>query len=153
VSSRFAVASLLFALLAIGGLGADERPQPGAVEQRGGPVSQDAKPPPLELTNAQRELVRQALLLKHNEVEFQLAETKSAKDFEPKVGENLPQGLVPDGFPDSVIQQLPQLRDYAYLKMKNRVLIIDATTRKIVDVFSETEGLTRLKNKEGSYIC
>jgi hypothetical protein len=38
----------------------------------------------------QRELVRQALLLKHNEVDFQLAETNSAKDFEPKVGE-LPQ--------------------------------------------------------------
>jgi hypothetical protein len=29
--------------------------------------------------------------------------------------------------------------------MKNRVLIIDATIRKIVDVFSETEQLTRLK--------
>jgi hypothetical protein len=37
---------------------------------------------------------------------------------------------------------LPQLRDYAYLKMKNRMLIINATTRKIVDVFSETRPLT-----------
>jgi hypothetical protein len=55
-----------------------------------------------------------------------------------KVGESLPQALVPDGFPDSVIQQLPQLRDYAYLKMKDHVLIVDATTRKIVDVLSET---------------
>jgi hypothetical protein len=52
MSSRLVVAGLLFALLAISGLGADERRQPGAVEQRGGPVSQDAKPPPLELTNA-----------------------------------------------------------------------------------------------------
>jgi hypothetical protein len=50
----------------------------------------------------------------------------------------LPQGLVPDGFPDSVIQQLPELRNYAYLKMKDLVLVVDATTRKIVDVFSET---------------
>jgi hypothetical protein len=49
---------------------------------------------------------------------FQLAETKSAKDFAPNVGATLPQGLVPDGFPNSVIGQLPQLRDYAYLKIE-----------------------------------
>ena len=137
MSSRFVVAALLFALLAISELDADDRPQPGAVEQRGGPVSQDVKLPPLELTNAQRELVRRELLLKHNEVESRLA-----KDFEPKVGESLPQALVPDGFPDSVIQQLPKLRNYAYLKMKDLVVVVDATTRKIVDVFSETRPLT-----------
>ena len=50
--------------------------------------------------------------------------------------------LVPDGFPDSVIQQLPQLRNYAYLKMKDLIVVVDATTRKIVDVFSETQPLT-----------
>jgi hypothetical protein len=82
MSSRFVVAGLLFALLAITELDADDRPQPGAVEQRGGPV----KLPPLELTSAQRELVRKELLLKHDEVEARLA-----KDFEPKVGESLPQ--------------------------------------------------------------
>ena len=71
MSSRFVVAGLLLALLA-SELGADDRPQPGAVEQRGGPVSQDVKLPPLELTNAQRELVRKELLLKHNEVESRL---------------------------------------------------------------------------------
>jgi hypothetical protein len=100
------------------------------------------KLPALHLTNAQREQVRKAVLTTHNNVEFQLAETKSAKDFEPKVGVTLPQGLVPDGFPDSVIGQLPQLRDYAYLKMKDQVLIVDAISRKIVDVFSETQPLT-----------
>jgi len=47
-----------------------------------------------------------------------------------------------DGFPDSVIQQLPQLRNCAYLKMKDLVVVVDATTRKIVDVFSETQPLT-----------
>jgi hypothetical protein len=86
MSSRFVVASLLFALLGISKLDADDRPQPGAVEQHGGPVPQDVKLPPLELTNGQRELVRKELLLKHNEVESRLT-----KDFEPKVGDSLPQ--------------------------------------------------------------
>ena len=134
MSSRFVVAGLLFALLVISDLNADDRPQPGAVEQLGGPISQGVKLPPLELTNTHRELV---LLLKHDEVEPRLA-----KDFEPKVGESLPQTLVPDGFPDSVIQQLPQLRNYAYLKMKDLIVVVDAATRKIVDVFSETQPLT-----------
>jgi hypothetical protein len=58
MSSRSVAAILLFALLGISELDADDRPQPGAVEQHGGPVSQDVKLPPLELTNAQRELVR-----------------------------------------------------------------------------------------------
>ena len=72
MSSRSVVAGILFALLAISELNADDRPQLGAIEQRGGPVSQDVKLPPLELTNAQRELVRKELLLKHNEVESRL---------------------------------------------------------------------------------
>jgi hypothetical protein len=41
MSSRFVVASLLFALLGISKLDADDRPQPGAVEQQGGAVSQE----------------------------------------------------------------------------------------------------------------
>ena len=72
MSSRSVVAGLLFALLAISELNAVDSPQLGAIEQRGGPVSQDVKLPPLELTNAQRELVRKELLLKHNEVESRL---------------------------------------------------------------------------------
>jgi hypothetical protein len=37
---------------------------------------------------------------------------------------------------------LPQLRNYAYLKMKDLVVVVDATTRKIVDVFSDTGPLS-----------
>jgi hypothetical protein len=129
--------------LAIYGAHADENQHsPGAVEQQGGAVSQNVKLPALHLTNAQREQVRKAVLSKHSDVEFRLKSTKSAKDFEPRVGATLPQGLVPDGFPDSVIGQLPQLRNYAYLKLKDQVLIVDATSRKIVDMFSETQPLT-----------
>jgi hypothetical protein len=143
MSSRFIVAGALSALLAAGGASAGEnQPSAGAVEQHGGPVSQDVKLPALNLTDAQREQVRKAVLTRHSEVEFQLKSTKPHKDFEPKVGETLPSGLVPDGFPDSVLGQLPQLRDFAYLKMKDRVLIVDATSRKIVDVFSATQPLT-----------
>jgi hypothetical protein len=42
-------------------------------------------------------------------------------------------------FPQSLGMQMPQLRNFSYVKMKDQVLIVDATTRKIVDVFSETQ--------------
>ncbi|HET9176570.1 MAG TPA: hypothetical protein VFN84_09450 [Pseudolabrys sp.] len=139
---RFVSAGVVLALAIYGAHADENQHSPGAVEQQGGAVSQHVKLPALHLTNAQREQVRKAVLSKHSDVEFRLKSTKSAKDFEPKVGATLPQGLVPDGFPDSVIGQLPQLRNYAYLKLKDQVLIVDATSRKIVDMFSETQPLT-----------
>ena len=139
---RFVSAGVVLALAIYGAHADENQHSPGAVEQQGGAVSQNVKLPALHLTNAQREQVRKAVLSKHSDVEFRLKSTKSAKDFEPKVGATLPQGLVPDGFPDSVIGQLPQLRNYAYLKLKDQVLIVDATSRKIVDMFSETQPLT-----------
>jgi hypothetical protein len=143
MSSRFIFGIALSALLVTGGAPAEEnRHSAGAVEQSGGAVSQDVKLPALNLSNAQREQIRKAVLTRHSEVEFRLKSTKSAKDFEPKVDATLPSGLVPDGFPGSVLQQLPQLRNFAYLKIKDRVLIVDATSRKIVDMFSESQPLT-----------
>src|SRR5262245_39601298 len=101
---QFVFASALLTLLFTSSLCAEEvRQQPGAVEQHGGDVPQNVKLPPLDLTDAQREQVRKAVLTEHSDIQFQLAATKSAKDFEPKVGETLPSGLVPNGFPSSVV--------------------------------------------------
>jgi hypothetical protein len=115
----------------------------GAVElSTGGKVPQNPALPQLQLNNAQREKIREAVLTRHTEVEFKLKSTKAAKDFTPKVGAALPKGISPDGLPQDLIAELPQLRDYAYVKMKDEVLIVDAQTRKIVDVFSETQPLS-----------
>jgi hypothetical protein len=117
MSSRFIFGIALSALLVTGGAPAEEnRHSAGAVEQSGGAVSQDVKLPALNLSNAQREQIRKAVLTRHSEVEFRLKSTK--------------------------LQQLPQLRNFAYLKIKDRVLIVDATSRKIVDMFSESQPLT-----------
>src|SRR5262245_57511174 len=102
---RFVSAGVVLALAIYGAHVDENQHSPGAVEQQGGAVSQNVKLPALHLTNAQREQVRKAVLSKHSDVEFRLKSTKSAN----RVGATLPQGLVPDGFPDSVIGQLPQL--------------------------------------------
>jgi hypothetical protein len=115
----------------------------GAVEQSGGNVvPQNPSLPQLHLTDAQREQIRQSLLTKHTEVEFRLKTTKSAKDFNPKVGAQLPKGVKPGGLPSDLTQQIPQLADYGYTKMKDQILLVNAMTGKIVDIIPEKQPQT-----------
>jgi hypothetical protein len=115
----------------------------GAVELSNGPgVSQSPSLPKLTLTNKQREQIRQAVLTEHNEVEFRLKATKSAKDFTPAVGAPLPKGVKAHSLPKPVLSRMPELRDYMYVKMKDDVLIVNGMTNKIVDLFPETQPVS-----------
>jgi hypothetical protein len=115
----------------------------GAVEQSGGNiVTQNPSLPQLHLSDAQRERIRRTLLTKHTEVEFKLKTTQSAKDFNPKIGAKLPTGVKPDGLPSELTQQIPQLADYGYSKMKDQILLVDAMTGKIVEIIPETQPQT-----------
>jgi hypothetical protein len=115
----------------------------GAVEQSGGNVvTQNPSLPQLHLNAAQREQIRQTLLTKHTEVEFRLKTTQSVKDFDPKIGAKLPKGIKPDGLPSELAQQMPQLADYGYSKMKDQILLVDAMTGNIVDIIPETQPQT-----------
>jgi hypothetical protein len=113
----------------------------GAVEQSvGSIVPQNPSLPKLHLNEAQRERIRQTLMTKDTEVEFRLKTTQSAKDFTPKIGTPLPKGVKPDGLPSELTQQIPELADYGYSKMKNQILLVNEMTGKIVDIIPETQS-------------
>ena len=115
----------------------------GAVEQSGGNVvPQNPSPPKLHLNDAQRERIRQTLLSKHTEIEFQLPTTKPAKDFTPKIGAKLPDAVKPDGLPSELTQQIPELAHYGYSKMKDQILLVNAMTSEIVDIIPEMQPQT-----------
>jgi hypothetical protein len=115
----------------------------GAVElSNGTKVPQNPSLSKLNLTNAQREQIRKAVLAEHNEVEFRLKAAKPAKDFNPVVGATIPKGVRAQSLPTPVLSQIPELRDYMYVKLKDQVLIVNGMTDKIVDVFSETQPLS-----------
>ena len=113
--------------------------QAGVSLSNGTRVSSNASLPKLNLTNMQREQIRKTVLTAHTEVEFRLKATKSAKDFSPAVGAKLPKGVKAHALPTAVLSQIPQLRDYMYVKMKDQVLIVNGRTNKIVDMFPETQ--------------
>jgi hypothetical protein len=140
----FTGASLMIAA-SVPALGTDEGAQKaqGAVElSNGTKVLQNSKLPKLDLTNQQREQIRKSVLSQHSDVEFQLKSTKSAKNFRPQVGAKLPKGVKGHSLPPAVLSQMPQLRNYKYVALKDQVLIVNAMTKKIVDVFPETKPIT-----------
>jgi hypothetical protein len=139
-------ASTLFTALAIGLSGIPlALAQPGAqgaVELSNGTrVPQNPSLPKLNLTNMHRKVV----LTERNQVEFRLKAAKAAKaakSFTPADGAKIPKGLKAQSLPTPVLSQMPELRDYTYVKMKNQVLIVNGMSNKIVDMFSETQPLS-----------
>jgi hypothetical protein len=132
-------------VLVLGGTAVSTAPSnaQGEVELSNGiKVPQNPSLPKLNLTNMQREQIRKAVLTEHNEVEFRLAATKSAKDFNPAVDAKIPKGVKAQSLPAPVLSQIPELRDYMYVKMKDQVLIVNGMTNKIVDMFAETQPLS-----------
>ena len=135
----FAGAALLIAATAPALAKDNTQKTQGAVElSEGTKVPQAVELPKLNLTNEQREQIRNGVLGQNTEVEFHLKTTKSAKDFTPQVGAKLPKGVKGHSLPPPVLAKLPQLRDYKYVMMKDQVLIVNGMTKTIVDVFPET---------------
>ena len=133
-------AAFLFTMSAVAPAADNTR---GAVEQSGGNVvPQNPSPAALHLNDAQRERIRQSLLTRHTEVEFRLKTTKPAKDFNPTIGAKLPTGVKPDGLPSDLTQQIPQLADYGYAKMKGQILLVNEMTKKIAEMIPEAPPQT-----------
>jgi hypothetical protein len=115
----------------------------GAVEQTGGTkIPQNPALPKLNLTDAQREQIRQTLLTKNTHIEFKMKETKPAETFTPKVGAELPKSVMPGGIPAELTQHIPQLADYGYAKMRDQILLVNALTKKIVAIIPEAQPQT-----------
>jgi hypothetical protein len=133
-------AAFLFTMSAVAPAADNTR---GAVEQSGGNVvPQNPSPAALHLNDTQRERIRQELLTKHTEVEFRLKTTQAAKNFTPKIGAKLPTGVKPDGLPSDLTQQIPQLADYGYAKMKDQILLVNEMTNEIAEIIPETQPQT-----------
>jgi hypothetical protein len=112
--------------------------QPGAVIQSvPPPVPQNPSPPPLQLSDQQKAKIQQVLRGKNTEVTFTLKTTKSAQSFNPAIGAKIPSALKAHTLPPPLIYEMPELKEYAYLKFKGQVLIINPMTGKIVDIFPE----------------
>jgi len=137
------------ALLAAGALAclAVALPVPAA-ENNGAAIVQGSPPailqaqhtPPLQLSDADRAKIAQAVRAKDTEVTFGLKATKGAKGYQPAVGQPIPKQLKPHPLPQPLVSQMPVLKSYTYLKVNQQVVIVDPMTKKVVDLFPEATG-------------
>jgi hypothetical protein len=116
-------------------LAAETNGSAGAVEQTiPPPVSQNVKLPPLHLTDQQRGKVRDALKTDYSQADFHM---KKAKNFKPSVGAKLPEGAKPKSLPQPLLSEVPALRDYAFARFNDQILIVNPMTKTIVDQFPQ----------------
>lgn len=131
----------VFAGVALAALGltaaAAQTGNQGAINQSIPPVVSANPVPPLHLSDAQRSQIQQALRGENTEVTFGTKTTKPTESFNPTVGAKIPASLKPHTLPPPVINQMPELKRYTYLKFKQQVLIVDPMSRKVVDMFPE----------------
>ncbi|HET9717340.1 MAG TPA: hypothetical protein VFP60_14265 [Pseudolabrys sp.] len=83
--------------------------------------------PALELDDAQRNAIRDALVAEHTQ-------QKTPKDFKPQVGTAPPKGVKIDAMPQALGRQLPVMKEYGYAKTASDILVIDPMSQKIVAV-------------------
>jgi hypothetical protein len=100
-------------------------------------VPQAVKPPPLKLTDQDRQKIRDAVTKKNDQTTLSKKAAQAEKDFKPAVGVKVPAGLAKkgDALPQDLVRQLPVLKEYSYLVYNNQIMIVDPMSKKVVDLF------------------
>ena len=93
--------------------------------------------PPLQLTDAQRDRIRQALSRRQTEINPNTKTVKPAAAFEPAVGAKLPSQLKAHPLPRPLVYEIPVLKRFMYVKFKHEVVIINPLTRVVAAVLPE----------------
>jgi hypothetical protein len=57
--------------------------------------------------------------------------------FRPEIGVKVPGSIALDSLPGDLTNHLPELRKYDYITAQNRVVLVDPSTRNVVDVLTE----------------
>ena len=113
----------------------------GSIEQSIPPaVSQKPEVPALHLSEIQRDRIRQVLSSENTEVTFSLKTQQPAKDFEPEVGAVVPRILALHALPERLVVDMPTLKRFDYLKLRQQVVIVDPMSRRIVEMFAEAKS-------------
>jgi hypothetical protein len=87
----------------------------------------------LQLSPSQEKQVNQGL---SNEM------TQSHPGLRGQVGEKLPSDVKAQPMPNQVTQQVPETREYLYVKLPDRILLIDPSTQMVAEVIMPSSSTT-----------
>ncbi len=78
-----------------------------------------------------------------NAIYVEVSKDKSktaAKDFSPVVGADVPPMIELYTLPDDAVAQIPAAKLYKYTMVQNKVVLVDPTRMRVIDVISPTPG-------------
>jgi hypothetical protein len=101
------------------------------------PVPQKVRPPTLNLTDQDRQKIRDALAQQNDQTVLTKKSSQAERDFKPTIGAKVPAGFAKgsDALPQDLVRQMPVLKEYSYLVYNNEILIVDPMSKKVVDRF------------------
>jgi hypothetical protein len=63
--------------------------------------------------------------------------TNEPYDFDPQVGATIPDNFSVQPLPDDVTKEAPSLEGYGYTMVRKEIVIVNPTSKKIVDIINE----------------
>ena len=134
---RHLVTLAIVAVLGTGAAALAQTPSaqvPGAAPRNG---TAESVLPRLNLTQQQKQAVGRGLSSQPSQ--------NAAADVQMSVGKLLPRSMTPQAMPNSVTQLVPETKNYEFVKLPDRVVMVDPTDRSIAEIIplpaSPTTGL------------
>src|SRR5262245_10214283 len=133
MSIRLRCASFALALVAGSGMAIAQTPPatPGGVDDS---ITHPA-PPARSISQFQRTPAQRTTIL--NAVRQGSAKVASPVNFVASVGAPVPPSIELYLLPDGVLAQVPEARVVKYTTVQNKIVLVDPTTMRIVDVISQ----------------
>jgi hypothetical protein len=122
------------ALALVGSAGLAAAQSPGQPQSGGQQSSQSGTQSRLDLNQSQERAVTQGLRGE------QAQPTPSGP--QAQIGSKLPDSMTPHPLPDSVTAQVPETKNYLFVKLPDRVLIIDPDTKIVAELILASDTTT-----------
>jgi hypothetical protein len=101
-----------------------------------GPVQQPGGKPALQLNEAQQLAIRDEVLRRESH-------QATPHDFKPEVGGKVPSTINIHGLPQSLLEQIPALKEYTYAHLDRTILLADSLENRIVLVMPVPDNLVQ----------
>jgi glucose/arabinose dehydrogenase len=104
-----------------------------AAQQPNSPKEQDQilrSSPDLQLTPAQKQTI-------YTSISSKPAKETAPPTFRVAVGETVPVSIELQPLPGTIVDLMPQTKNFQYAMVTNQVLLVDGTNRRIVDIITQ----------------
>ena len=94
-----------------------------------GAEANPASVPSLKLTAAQKQTI-------YSSISSQKQKETAPPDFRAAVGAVVPQSIELQALPKTIVELIPELKDYEYAMVANQVLLVDPKRKQVVEIIN-----------------